>query len=101
MAGCVVGAGNGSTPLHGADMGAAKASSFSKWGHLNKCGITEDQLLNVIVRGDPLHNSCLPTEPTYGIILQLYYFANEVSCSLHRRPNRTSLFQELIDLKEG
>lgn len=70
-------------------------------GGTYKCGITEDQLLNVIVRGDPLHNSCLPTEPMYGIILQLYYFANEVSCSLHRRPNRTPLFQELIDLKEG
>lgn len=96
MAECVVRAAKRSRPLQGTDMGAAKASSFSKWGCLSKCDITEDQRLNVIVGGDPIHNSCLPTDPTYGIILELYYFANEVSCSLRRRSNR--ILKCLVDI---
>lgn len=65
---------------------AAKASSFSKWGYLKTCGITEEQLLNVIVRGD---KCSIPADPpTYGIVLELYYFANEIATNLQRRPNR-------------
>ena len=68
---------------------AAKASSFSKWGSLENLGITEDQLLNVIVRGDPVDSYSLTTDPpTYGILIELYFFANEIAGSLHRRPNR-------------
>ena len=48
--------------------------------------MTEEQLLNVIVRGEKCSVSAEP--PTYGIVLELYYFANETAGDLHRRPNR-------------
>ena len=73
-------------PIAGVQEMAAKANSFSKWGYLKQCGLTEGQLVNVIVRSE---ECCIPVEPpTYGIVLELYYFANEIAADLHRRPNR-------------
>ena len=68
---------------------ATCASSCSRWGILNEIGITEDDLLNILVRGDcsavnKLHGDI----PTYGLVIELFYFADEVAESLHRRPNR-------------
>ena len=68
---------------------ATKENTFSKWGCQEKLNITENLLMNVIINGDSVETHCLPTEPpTYGIVLELYYFANEIACSLHRKPNR-------------
>ena len=71
---------------------ATCASSCSRWGILNEIGITEDDLLNILVRGDcsavnKLHGDI----PTYGLVIELFYFADEVAESLHRRPNHTKV----------
>ena len=52
---------------------AAKASSLSKWESLENIGITEDLLLNVIVRGDPVNSCSLTTDHlTSGILIELH-----------------------------
>lgn len=67
----------------------ASKVNFSKWGFLVKLGVSEDQLLNALVRGDPINNCLLNNEhPTYGVLFELYYFANDNTDRLHRRPNR-------------
>ena len=66
---------------------AEKACAFSKWGLLKEIGLTEDQLLRFLVRGEAI--DCLTSDtPTYGTVIELYYFAREFASSLCRKSNR-------------
>ena len=64
---------------------AKRGKLCSKWGY-ETCGRTAEQPLNAIVRCE---KRSVPAEPpTYGFVLELYYFANEIAEDLHCRPNR-------------
>ncbi len=68
-------------------------ATFGKWGFLEKLGITEEQFMTVIVRGEI---NQMTDPPTYGTVIELYYFASEVAGSLRQRPNR--VLKCLMDL---
>ena len=55
---------------------ASCASSCSRWGILNEIGITEDDLLNILVRGDTSAVNKLHGDiPTYGLVIELLIFS--------------------------
>ena len=75
---------------------ATKPSSTSKWGLLEAAGITEDLLLKIVTTSEAEHpQSWANITPTYGILVELYFFANDVASGLHQRPNR--ILKSLVD----
>ena len=75
-------------------------NKFSKWGMLKSLGITEDMLLSITMSGHIAadHVDCsLPDieAPSYGALMELYYFTQGIHKLLNRNQNR--LLKLLVD----
>ena len=77
---------------------------YSKWGMLEAVGITEHVLLCILANSGSNHDQTddilkckknVPEVPTYGLLIELYYFARDVSLVLKRKVNR--LLKVLVD----
>lgn len=68
---------------------ASKPSDFSRWGSLTQLGLTEDDLLNIIVRREGGYTPpSYHDPPTYGTIFELHYYSNYIAGNVRRKPNR-------------
>ena len=82
-----------------ANMAMKKAIPYNKWGMLEAVGITEHLLLGIFANDEsedvPKYTDNIPHVPTYGLLIELYYFACNNSSVLKLKVNR--ILKVLID----